>query len=92
LGKGWLKFTGRCPYRNSEFRASGDRNYGKDVLWCPKFWAALVVILYLPYGLELNPEVKYIGKNYQGGDDSMYWKRLTTTRVYNLIPLLQTDH
>lgn len=76
------KVYGQLSYRNSEFRSGP--NSGKDVPLVPEILGSAGVILYLPYGLELNPEVKYIGKNYQGGDDSNVLEKVDDYTVYNL--------
>lgn len=76
------KVYGQLSYRNSEFRSGP--NFGKDVPLVPEILGSAGVILYLPYGLELNPEVKYIGKNYQGGDDSNVLEKVDDYTVYNL--------
>ncbi len=76
------KVYGQLSFRNSEFRSGP--NSGKDVPLVPEILGSAGVILYLPYGLELNPEVKYIGKNYQGGDDSNVLEKVDDYTVYNL--------
>jgi len=82
------KVYGQISYRNSEFRDGPDA--GKNVPLVSEKLGSAGVVFYLPYGLELNPEVKYIGEAYQGGDNSNEQEKIDDYAIYNLFLYYRT--
>ncbi len=76
------KVYGQMSYRNTEFR--NGPNDGKDVPLVSEILGNAGVILYLPYGLELNPEIRYVGEAYQGGDFSNSKEKIDDYTLCNL--------
>jgi len=72
----------QMSYRRAEFR--NGPNAGKDVPLVSNLLGTAGAILYLPGGFELNPEFRYTGEAYQGGDFSNTEDKIDGTTLCNL--------
>ncbi len=82
LLKSALRIYGNLTLQDVEFREGV--NKGNEVPLVPRQMANAGVEIYLPYNLSLRPEVRYVGKQYSGGDYDNNLDRLDSYTLYDL--------
>ncbi|RZB29584.1 MAG: iron complex outermembrane recepter protein [Desulfobacteraceae bacterium Eth-SRB1] len=75
------KFYGNFTYHDAEF-TSGQYN-GKKMFLVPKEMANAGLEIYLPYAFMLRPEMRYVGKCYQGGDKANTSEQMNDYTLYD---------
>ncbi|MDO9566133.1 MAG: TonB-dependent receptor [Candidatus Desulfaltia sp.] len=76
------KFYGNFTYHDAEF-TSGQYN-GKKMFLVPKEMANAGLEIHLPYAFTLRPEMRYVGKCYQGGDKANTSEQMKDYTLYDL--------
>ena len=79
--KNWAKLYGNFTYHDAEFREGG--NVGKKVPLVPEEMANAGLEIYLPYAFTLRPEMRYVGKCYQGGDKANTSEQMNNYTLYD---------
>lgn len=75
------KFYGNFIYHDAEF-TSGQYN-GKKIFLVPKEMVNAGLEIYLPYSFMLRPEMRYVGKCYQGGDKTNTSEQVDDYTLYD---------
>lgn len=76
------KFYGNVTYHDAEF-TSGQYN-GKKMFLVPKEMANAGLEICLPCAFTLRPEMRYVGKCYQGGDKANTSEQMNDYTLYDL--------
>ncbi len=66
-------------------------NRDKDVPLVPNHMANAALEIYLPYAFTLRPEVRYVGEQYFGSDNSNSFEKLDSYTIVNLYLRWQPD-
>ncbi len=82
------KIYGQMSLRNAEFRSGP--NSGNEIPLVSKIIGSAGVIFYLPWGLELNPEMRYVGEAYPGGDNANAAEKIDDYAFLNLFLTYRT--
>jgi iron complex outermembrane receptor protein len=82
LVKNVFPLYGNCTFQDVEFRDGV--NNGNEVPLVPRQMANMGVEVYLPYNFSLRPEVRYVGKQYSGGDYDNNLEQLDNYTLYDI--------
>ncbi|MBW2559982.1 MAG: TonB-dependent receptor [Deltaproteobacteria bacterium] len=83
LVKDFAELYGNVTYHNAKFR--NGTNAGKTVPLVPERMAKAGLALFLPWHLELRPEIKYVGTSYQGGDNSNTSEKVARYTMFDIL-------
>lgn len=85
LFQNYFRIDANFTCQDAEFRRGA--NSGNEIPLVPSKMANAVVELYLPHGLSLRPEVRYVGSSYLGTDYDNSSGKLEDYALYNLFLL-----
>ena len=85
LARLWANYT----YQDAYFTSGPNKD--KDVPLVPKNMANGALDIYLPWSLTLRPEVRYVGSQYFGSDNSNSSTKLDSYTIVNLFLRWQPD-
>jgi iron complex outermembrane receptor protein len=85
LARLWANYT----FQEATFREGANKD--KDVPLVPKNMANGALDIYLPWSLTLRPEVRYVGSQYFGSDNSNSSQKLDSYTIVNLFLRWQPD-
>jgi len=85
LARLWANYT----YQDTYFTSGPNKD--KDVPLVPKNMANAALDIYLPWSLALRPEIRYVGSQYFGSDNSNSSTKLDSYTIVNLFLRWQPD-
>ncbi|TFG91032.1 MAG: TonB-dependent receptor, partial [Syntrophobacterales bacterium] len=81
--KDWARLYGNVTYHNAQFR--NGTHAGNKVPLVPETTVNAGLAMYLPWHLELRPEMKYVGTSYQGGDNSNAAEKVERYTMFDIL-------